>query len=91
MRYRHIARGTTYVVIDAHQIMLNLISEDGSIHSFFMDGVPVQAELQCSVAKAEGSRYGGRVCLYQCETTAKYYLRPPFEFFDPTRFERLDD
>ncbi len=89
MRYRHIARGSIYTLLSAYDLFLHELSLDESVHIIGNQGET--AILQCSTAKAENARYGGPVCLYQCEETHKLYLRPRFEFFDTERFERLDD
>ena len=85
--YRHVKRGSKYLVVSDGEYQLNDFSAEGSIHVFSLHGEVVECELQFSGDGTE-NRYAGEIVVY-CGEDGKYWIRPRFEFFDG-RFERVE-
>lgn len=92
VRYRHVKRGTFYMVISDDEFHLNTFSEEGSLHEFPYQGRMVACELQFSGGAADESgriaRYAGPIVVYMGED-GKFWMRPKFEFHDG-RFQKID-
>lgn len=90
--YKHVKRGTRYIVISDNEYHLNTFSFEGSLHDFVHNGTLVKCELQFAGGEPDESgrpsSYGGPIVIYLGED-GKYWMRPCFEFHDG-RFERVE-
>jgi hypothetical protein len=75
MKYKYL--DSTYTVVSAgDEYALTILSENGSMHSFIVQGQEVFVELQFS----DSGVYGGPVVIFT--DNEKYWMRPRFEFFN---------
>ena len=88
VRYRHLKRGTTYLVVSDDEFHLNTFSEEGSLHEFPYEGRKVICTMQFSGDGNPDNRYAGPIVIYMGEEDGRFWLRPKFEFHDG-RFERI--